>query len=272
MNDALEKELQFEKLRDTAERFVAEQYESNGFYMHFHRNPELYCVIKGEVHVTVRGGGTECTLTEGQMAFISGLESHSYDVEKPATIAYFHIGTGYIEPFLSLYKDKAPEHWLTDAAFNNEQLYPIVRAVIDQGASMSTLERVSYANLLLARIVNKYGVNENRTFFVGEDKISDIIQYIYDNSDADLSLKLLAEKFGYVPKVLSRKMAAYIDVDLRVFINDIRAQKVMMMRNDKQFSQLSLLEIASRCGFNSVATFYRSYNRNFHHTPLPDKT
>lgn len=272
MNDLLEKDIQFEKLRDTAERFVAEQYESNGFYMHFHRNPELYCVVKGEVLVTVRGGGNRIILTEGQMAFISGLESHSYYAEKPALIAYFHIGTGYIEPFLSLYKDKVPEHWLTDAAFNNEQLFPIVRTVITDGEQMSRLERVSYANLLLARIIKRYGANENRTFFVGEDRISDIIQYIYDNSDADLSLNLLAEKFGYVPKVLSRKMAAYIDVDLRVFINDIRAQKVMMMRNDKQYKNLSLLEIASRCGFNSVATFYRSYNRNFYHTPFPDKS
>lgn len=62
MKDLREKDIQFEKLRDTAERFVAEQYESNGFYMHFHRNPELYCVVKGEVLVTVRGGGRKSYL------------------------------------------------------------------------------------------------------------------------------------------------------------------------------------------------------------------
>ena len=82
-------------------------------------------------------------------------------------------------------------------------------------------------------------------------------------SDSDLSLEILADKFGYAPQVLSRKISACIDVDLRVFINDVRAQKVMMMRNDERYKDLSLMEIASRCGFNSVATFYRSYNRNF---------
>ena len=102
----------------------------------------------------------------------------------------------------------------------------------------------------------------------GGGKITDIIQYIYDNSDADLNLGILAKKFGYAPQVLSRKISSCIDVDLRVFINDVRAQKVMLMRNDEKYKDLSLMEIASRCGFNSVATFYRSYNRNFRYSSL----
>ena len=53
LSDKKEDQLQYEKLRDTQNRFVAERYDSDGFYYHFHRNPELYCVIRGEVTVTV---------------------------------------------------------------------------------------------------------------------------------------------------------------------------------------------------------------------------
>ena len=55
LSDKKEDQLQYEKLRDTQNRFVAERYDSDGFYYHFHRNPELYCVIRGEVTVTVDG-------------------------------------------------------------------------------------------------------------------------------------------------------------------------------------------------------------------------
>ena len=72
--------------------------------------------------------------------------------------------------------------------------------------------------------------------------------------------------------MLSRKISAYISEDLRAFINDVRIQKVMQMRNDDKYKHLSLLEIASRCGFNSIATFYRAYHRNFRYNVLPPQT
>lgn len=48
MRDKRESQLQFEKIRDIADRFVAERYISDGFYLHFHRNTELYCQLKIE--------------------------------------------------------------------------------------------------------------------------------------------------------------------------------------------------------------------------------
>ena len=257
----MSKDLQYEKSRDTAERFIAERYMSEGFYMHFHRNTELYCVCKGEVNVNVNGESR--VLTNGQMAFISSLESHSYEADPRADITYFHIGMRYMAPYVKIYGEKRPARWLTDVPYNTSKIYPIVCTVIRDGPNMTELEKVCYGNLLLSAIVREYGFNEKCSIMRGGGGISEIIQYIYDNSDSDLSLEILADKFGYAPQVLSRKISACIDVDLRVFINDVRAQKVMMMRNDERYKDLSLMEIASRCGFNSVATFYRSYNRNF---------
>lgn len=266
MNDKREKQLQFEKVRDVAERFVAERYISDGFYLHFHRNTELYCVCRGEVIVTVNGESR--VLTDGQMAIICGLESHAYEVANAADIAYLHIGTKYTEPFKNIYGAKAPPRWLTDSEFNGRELYPIVEKVIKYGKDMIELEALCYGNMLLARAVKHYGLSEKGAMFTGGGIITEIIQYIYDNSDYDLNLETIAKKFGYAPQVLSKKISAYISEDLRAFINDVRVQKVMQMRKDEKFNHLSLLEIASRCGFNSIATFYRAYNRNFKYNAL----
>lgn len=267
-NNDKNNQIQYEKLRDTRNRFVAERYNSNGFYYHFHMNPELYCVFNGSVTVTIDGDSRR--LTNWDMALVSGLESHAYGINGYADIAYFHIGTAYTEPFRKIYGGKAPARWLTDKEFNQQELYPIVEQVIEHGHKMSELEKISYANLLLARIINQYGIKD-RTYFVStmrDNPVSEIIQYIYDHSDEDLNLATLSKQFNCAPQSLSRKLSKYIKTDLRVFINDVRAQKVMQMLNDDRYNDMSLMEIVSYCGFNSVSTFYRSFNRNFKYMEL----
>ena len=91
-----------------------------------------------------------------------------------------------------------------------------------------------------------------------------MVQYIYDHyADRDLGLQKIADVFGYSPKTLSSLITQYIDVDLRVFINDIRVQKVIYMYHDPANHGVPLTELVERCGFVSKMTFYRAYNRNF---------
>ena len=209
--------------------------------------------------------------TDGEMALVSGLESHAYTIRERADIAYFHIGTTYTEPFRKIYGGTPPARWLTDEDYNRREIYPLVEKAIRDGGRMSELEKVSYANLLLARIIERYGVSSDRAYFVPkerEDSVSEIVQYIYDHSDEDLNLKSLAQHFCCAPQSLSRKLSKYIKTDLRVFINDVRAQKVMQLMNDDRYNDVSFMELVNRCGFNSISTFYRSYHRNFKYGEL----
>lgn len=171
MKNRKSSDLQYEKSRDTAERFIAERYLSEGFYMHFHRNMELYCVCKGEVNVTVNGENR--TLTNGQMAFINSLESHSYEADPRADITYFHIGMRYIAPYVKIYGEKRPARWLTDEKYNASEIYPLVRTVIKDGSRMTELEKVCYGNLLLSAIVRGYGFNKKCNIMRGGGHIRD---------------------------------------------------------------------------------------------------
>ena len=58
-------ERQNEIEQDDASRFAAIQYVSKGYYLHFHRNLEIYGVVKGKVVVTI--GGRREILTDGQI-------------------------------------------------------------------------------------------------------------------------------------------------------------------------------------------------------------
>lgn len=252
-------EMVLEMERDFATRFIAEQYVSNGYGKHYHRNVEIYGVIKGEVTVVIAGESR--TLKSGQFAVINCMEMHEYIIEKEAEIFYFHIGTAYLSIFISLYKHSLLPRWLLDAEYN-KILYDQIKKLIDNKAEISELKKCGICNCILSDIVSYYGVMpggyDNKT----HDLIEEIIQYIYVHYAEDITLKSLAQQFFMEPKLLSKKISRYIGVDLRVFINDIRAQKALQMINDPNMRGVTKKEIARLCGINSPRSFYRICKRN----------
>ena len=245
--------------RDFASRFIAEQYVSDGYGKHYHRNVEIYGVIKGEVTVVIAGESR--TLKAGQFAIINCMEMHEYIIEEEAEIFYFHIGTAYLSIFISLYKHSLLPRWLLDVEYNR-MLYEQIRRIIDNKVELSELKKYGICNYILSDIVSHYGVMpggyDNKT----HELIEEIIQYIYVHFAEDITLPSLAKQFYMEPKLLSKKISRYIGVDLRVFINDIRAQKALQMINDPKMRGVTKKEIARLCGIQSPRSFYRICKRN----------
>ena len=261
--DKKERQIQDERERDYGSRFKAERYSTDGFCLHFHRNTELYCVNHGEVSVLINGENR--VLRDGQACVINRLESHSYEVGTAADITYFHIGVQFMDIFYRVYPKNEPARWLMDAEYNTAQLWPLMQSVCENAERMSDLDKFSITSAIFSAIVKRYGFNSKKHIEHSHSSynVTDVVQYIYDHyDDKELGLQKLADVFGYSPKTLSALIAQYIDVDLRVFINDIRVQKVIYMyyENNREEPLSSLIE---RCGFVSKTTFYRAYNRNF---------
>ncbi len=248
--------------RDKETRFVAEQYISTGYPLHFHRNIEIYGVISGRVAVKIAG---ECkTLENGQFAIINGVESHSCEIENEAEVMYFHIGTCYMRNFLLLYPNKKLPHWLTDKEYNRKIYEFIKNEVINNGNQLSELKKTSIAGYVIADIIEHYGTVERSGNIASDNNlIEQIVEYIYDHYNENITLQVLSEKFYISPKALSKKLANVIDVDFRIFVNDIRTQKAVEMLNDPNNNHIPLNDIIGKCGFTNINTFYRSYNRNF---------
>lgn len=267
----LKSNLHMESEIDVQDRFKSETYVNTGCSLHLHRNIELYGVKRGQVYVSVRN--EKKLLTDGQMAMIGGLECHAFMTEQPAETFYFQTGGMYTEDFLRLYTGQLPAIWLLDAAYNMENVYPLLETVQKRGEEMITLERIGIVNLIYAKIIEHYGLREFKGFNTSKVEIDTIIQYIYENYKEPITLESLADRFGYNPRVLSGKLSKTTGMDFRIFISDIRMQKVITMCHDKQNADMALIDIVSRCGFNCVASFYRAYkrayNRDFKFNNLP---
>ena len=259
-------ERQNEMERDKPFRFVAEQYISHGYHMHLHRNLEIYGVVKGKVLATV--AGESMLLSEGQLVIVDGLENHGYEIKDEAEVFYVHIGTRYLRNFLSLHPNKKLPRWLMDVEYN-QVIYERIQKIIGiSQEDIPELKRVGITCQLLSDIIERYAMREKTDIAESDrDLITDVVQYVYEHYSEHITLETLAKEFYVSPKALGMKLRKKLNVDLRVFINDIRVQKVVQMRDDSKYKGLSLNDLASMCGFNDMRTFYRSYERNYgsHH-------
>lgn len=257
MKDELKNEIE----RDNPSRFCGKQYVSHGYYLHIHRNMEIYGVVKGKVYVTVAGQGQE--LTDGQIVIVDSLENHSYDINGEAEIFYFHIGTCYIGKLYALYPNQRLPVFLVDTEFN-KTLYAQIQPLIGNEQAFSELKRLGIVYQLFADIIEHYGTEERVANMLDDyDIVTKVVQYIYDHYSEPITLESLSREFFISPKALSKKIRKRLNVDLRLFINDIRVQRAVQMRDDPAYKGKSLNEIALACGFNNMVTFYRSYERNF---------
>ena len=80
------------------------------------------------------------------------------------------------------------------------------------------------------------------------------------NYSRDLSLENLARTFGYSPAYLSRMFRRYTGSNYKAYLDDIRIEHGVeqMERTD-----LSLGEIAARCGFPNSKAFARAFKEKY---------
>ncbi len=259
MNNKKYLQFQLESQRDHADYFHAEKYLSDGYYAHFHRNAELYCVYEGAVTVTI--GKNEYALTAGEGVFIDSLQVHSYLCDEKAEIGFVLFGETFMRPFHKTYPNMTPPVLLNDKEANRP-LFDYLSTIGGRKSDFDALEAYAHTSMLLHFIVSAYGVVPAREDRKSSDFIiTNIIQYIYDHADEDITLTSLAEHFGYNRMSVSHLISKYIRIDLRNFVNDIRVQKVVSLQALPENKNISTMELASRCGFKSVSSFYRAYKR-----------
>lgn len=257
-----------EKEINEASCFVAEQSVCKGCYLHFHKNLEIFGVIKGKVAVTI--AGQRMVLHDRQIAIIDKLENHSYEIDGEAEGVCIYVETRYLRDFYSLYPEKRLPFGLLDTN-SNEALFQRIEKVMEaSGEDISELDKIATVYQLLSCVVEHYPmVDKKDNTGTDNEFITEVVQYIYEHYNENITLETLSKVFYVSPKALGIKIGKRLNLDLRVFVNDIRVQKAVQMMDDPRNKDKTLNEIATMCGFNSMRTFYRSYERNFGFRKLP---
>ena len=98
--------------------------------------------------------------------------------------------------------------------------------------------------------------SENNVYFYK------ILKYIYENYQT-VSLKKLANDFGYSEAYLSTLFQKYVNTNYSKLITKIRLEKAIELFS----SELSLESIAELVGYNSTDHFSRTFKRYYHCAP-----
>ena len=272
MKKQIKTEYKAEVLIDRADAFDCVQYVTNGYYMHFHTSLEIYGVKKAKSGVKCRVGNKQIVLNEGQFIVVNPLTLHSYVTESGAEIIFIQIGKRYLSDFITLYPNMQFNEFLDDVDYN-KRIFDKMTHVARNLNVLTELEKIAMTDMILSDIVERYGLSPADEGMGGGNSensielVAKILNYITKNYAEKINLQLLAEEFSVSPMVLSRFISKSLKQDLRVIVNNVRAQAFYIKRKDPAYAGVSNINLAYMCGFQNQQTFNAAYARNFHDRP-----
>lgn len=253
----------YEKNYD-APSFIWKKHKNLGYPLHFHSALEIYFILNGQMTTVING--EEYFFSAGDISIINPYELHSYKKSGEADVAVLILSSHYLSDFHSEYGDKTLPSSLKDKEYNRS-VYALLKDLsssVYDNTSVSTLGKKGLSNMIFDKIISRYGVISQTQ---SGTTVSNILKYIQNNYKNKITLEDLAAHFGYAKNSMSRILAKYLGVDLRIFVNNIRAEQVKLVLKDPEYKHLSVMQIAHFCGFDSAATFYRTYKRQYGQLP-----
>ena len=254
----------YELEKDQDDCFIWKRHEHRDFPSHFHAAMEIYFVLTGKMEATING--QSYLMRAGDIFVINPFEIHSYKQIDESLVAVLIFHNKYLDDFHKDYPKQQLKTHVTDSAYN-EQIYTLLKEIpssLYPNRTLSNLARKGYVNLVLDMLVSKYGVATSTPM---QENITKIMSYIYENYNQPITLETLSAQFNYTKTSLSRLLSKHLKVDLRTFINNLRVEQADLFLSDQKYEDLSILQIAYLCRFESPATFYRAYHRRYNHPP-----
>lgn len=91
-----------------------------------------------------------------------------------------------------------------------------------------------------------------------------IVLYIHNHYDKNISLSNLAEQFHMNPSYLSSFIKKNMGFNFIDYVNDLRIEKSLTCLKE---SELTVQEIAKICGYDTVHSYIRNFKKNHDVTP-----
>lgn len=235
------------------------------FPPHLHMDLELIYVISG--HANLQIGTETITLHTNDLAIVFPNTIHSYlgsDEENKVIMLicssdllgeYLNRLIKYSPSFPVIYSENIHK----DVVY---ALYSLLNELDHIASPISLGSQCALTQLILARTLPYLTLIKNTTI-LESDMTSKVITYICDNFTKPLSLDLLSTELGINKYYISRIFTKKIGISFNDYVNSLRIDysKKLLTTTD-----LSILEIANNCGFETQ----RTYNRIFKgYTQIP---
>lgn len=244
------KRIFYESFKDTSGLIYAEKQKEISGRIHFHRAFELAYILDGVAMYNVEG--EKLRAEAGDIVFVHCCYSHQSLPEPAHTKYVIAVPENITSDVAELFAESTLSTVLSDKEFNRTLLGYFESLV--NGKNLKIAEK-GYANVIFGSLANHYErisvKQKNKNIFL----IEDILDYIDAHCTEAITLESISEHFGYNKTYFSRLFNNHITVSLSNYINMVRYNKFEALVKENRNANIT--DLAFKCGFTSMSTFYR---------------
>ena len=256
------KDITYEYFHDKDTELNVAQGENRTCGSHFHRSIEILYVMDGAIRTEING--KEYLAEPDDIIFVHGYYTHAFAPEPSYRKIFFVIPSNYGNDFDTIFQRSSLPPILDDKEFNRDNIRDLFQKMFDEQEHMPSLVKKGYLNVVLGSIIDRYPLlplekNEGVDILVG------VLNYIDNNYASPVTLDALSKTFGYNKYYFSRLFNKYVGENLNNYVNIVRLQHFMSAAKKEENTPIA--ELAFSCGFDSLTTFYRYFNKIYGATP-----
>ena len=231
------------------------------FKLHFHKNPELHMVLEGEMQLTVNGI-TEI-LQAGDMALVLSNQLHTFLSPQSSKVLVVVFSEDYVPKFSADIRGSQGDHF----GFTPEKTVweLALRYLPREDASVYIKKACLYAacSAYLDQ-VTLMPRSDKSDFLVGQ-----MLNWISENYTEDITLRQLAQVFGYDYHYLSRLLTDEYGIHFRQLVNQYRIDEAIHLLES---TDMPITQIALKSGFQNIRSFNHVFREYVGHTPREHRT
>lgn len=233
--------------------------EGSTWYSHFHTSYELIYIIQG--HMDVSLNGKVISLAAHEMLLLSPNAVHSFSVGRGSSIWVGVFSTDHIDAFFKKYSSVQFGKFTCEGESEKMLLEKLfVCGKPDRYLRMAYLYTVCDACSKNAEHMN---TNNEQKF------MNDVIKYISENLDNDISMRELAAELGYEYHYFSALFNQCFGMNFKKFLNVYKVEQACALLSE---SDRSVISVYKECGFSSMRNFNRVFKELCGYTPSEYKT
>ena len=248
----MNKTANYEKKRDYSEYYSTSMHPVPE---HFHRSIEFMYCAKGERYFTL--GEVSDVLKEGELLIIPPIFLHSFaDTDN---LCYSNVlPIEYSDVWDNFLGNKTPECFIIS---DKDVALDLHKHLIQINNTTNKILRRGIYDYVLGKIMETVK-------FIDKPKgnapnfINNVLSFIDEHFNEDLSLNDIALEFGYSKYHFSNLFNKYFKSNLKFYINQVRITKATTL-----LRKHSLSEVSNMCGYNNLQSFFYNFKKITGETP-----
>lgn len=225
---------------------------------HFHSQIELYFVDEGQIEAFVNNH--RYIMQQGEMSVALSYDPHIYQALGNAKSSLLIIPVAMCGAFLTALQGKRLK---SPFIRNKTDVKKMKQCFENIRLCTNPVTRQGYLYVILGLILDNILLEAPEA--VPDSSLSSkLLFYINYHFKEPLSIDSIASHLGYSPSYLSKYFKNTFRIGLPQYINFLRLRNALLLMQEGKHSHTYC---ALESGFNSVRTFYRVFQNEFHCSP-----